>query len=1002
MLIVKDLYRCYKPKKGSPVVALDHVNLKFPDTGLIFVLGKSGSGKSTLLNVMGGLDKADSGEIIIKGKSSKDFKQSDFDSYRNTYLGFIFQEYNILNEFNVGQNIALALELQGRKATSDEVNKILEEVDLSGYGSRKINELSGGQKQRVAIARALVKNPEIIFADEPTGALDSKTGLAVFETLKKLAQTKLVIVVSHDREFAEYFGDRVIELADGKVISDIEKTTVPGDIKSEGITIIDDKVLKIKKNYKLTSKDIQLIAEYLNRNNEERFISFDERINTNIKKEARIDNEGNKESFKDTNQEEINNTPGIFKSIKSKLSLKHCFKIGGSSLKIKPFRLFLTILLAVFSFGLFGLSDTLGSYDKINSTLKSIKEQGIDSVVLENNKVIKESDYSYTNTTKSDDEDILKLNETYGIDFQGIYDLNHSSIVDNLISKSMSYMDFYVSELGGLYSSLDSEFISNNNFELHGNYPENENEIAITLHIYETFKKFGYRNNEIEIKPEAITINELIGKEINIPINNRYESFIITGIIDTKFDTSNYESLKNIGASNSFDAGTYMKFQQYIDDYKFGYHTLLYCSPATSNKYFNDSVVYLNSGINIKYPNENFNYYNIVKRFISSDNIIMKDNNTTLNDNEYIVNIDDLYLFDKNNMFSDIVAPDNSVNNKYDINYLSDVIFALGIDKFVYVFASDILDESLDNGFEPKDWWGNIIPEEDREGQISALRDYILNLYYDNNTEDFSYSTKNFFEERINYLREIIIPNLDFILDNLGNLNLSYHDNIFYNQITETYKVVGISLDHTNEDYVYLNDNDIKKLSNDDGIYSFLISNLPNDDILEKIIIANYNEENAENFFKLRNKVMPSYEQFNSVIESLSKAFLYIGIAFAVFAALMLFNFITISISYKKREIGILRALGSRSKDVFNIFFAESFIIAMISYTLAIMGIFIFSNYLNVSFQEEFALGITLFLPGLRQIVLVLAVCLTVAFVSTFLPVYKIAMKKPIDAIRER
>ena len=165
-------------------------------------MGKSGSGKSTLLNVMGGLDSADSGEIIIKGKSSKEFSTEDFDSYRNTYLGFIFQEYNILEDFNVGTNIAIALKIQGEKVTNEKLNEILNEVDLSGYGKRKTNELSGGQKQRVAIARALVKNPEIIMADEPTGALDSNTGIQVFNTLKKLSKDKLVIVVSHDREFA--------------------------------------------------------------------------------------------------------------------------------------------------------------------------------------------------------------------------------------------------------------------------------------------------------------------------------------------------------------------------------------------------------------------------------------------------------------------------------------------------------------------------------------------------------------------------------------------------------------------------------------------------------------------------------------------------------------------------------------------------------------------------------------------------------------------------------
>ena len=144
MLEIRNLKKIYKMKKGVSVNALNNVSIKFPEKGLVFLLGKSGSGKSTLLNLLGGLDKYDSGEIIIKGVSSKDFKQSHFDSYRNTYVGFIFQEYNVLEEFSVGANIALALELQNKKATDQQINKILEEVDLTGFGNRKPNELSGG------------------------------------------------------------------------------------------------------------------------------------------------------------------------------------------------------------------------------------------------------------------------------------------------------------------------------------------------------------------------------------------------------------------------------------------------------------------------------------------------------------------------------------------------------------------------------------------------------------------------------------------------------------------------------------------------------------------------------------------------------------------------------------------------------------------------------------------------------------------------------------------
>ncbi len=203
------------------VKALDDISLKFPKTGMVFILGKSGSGKSTLLNVLGGLDSFDSGEFYVKGTPVHNFKQNKFDGYRNTYVGFIFQEYNILDEFTVGQNIALAMQLQNQKPTSETINKILADVDLDGLGDRKPNELSGGQKQRVAIARALIKNPQIIMADEPTGALDSKTGIQIFDVLKSLSKDRLVIIVSHDREFSEKYADRIIEIKDGQVLSDV-------------------------------------------------------------------------------------------------------------------------------------------------------------------------------------------------------------------------------------------------------------------------------------------------------------------------------------------------------------------------------------------------------------------------------------------------------------------------------------------------------------------------------------------------------------------------------------------------------------------------------------------------------------------------------------------------------------------------------------------------------------------------------------------------------------
>ena len=225
MLKAVNLTKIYRAKKGVETVALDNVNLSFGESGMVFILGKSGSGKSTLLNLSGGLIRPTSGDVYINGRAGKTFKDGELDAYRNTAVGFVFQEYNLIENYTVGTNIKLALELQGKKADRECIDELLLKTGLTEsngetfYG-RYVHELSGGQKQRVAVARALIKEPEIILADEPTGALDSVTGEELYELLKELSGERLIIVVTHDEESARKYGDRIIELEDGKVISD--------------------------------------------------------------------------------------------------------------------------------------------------------------------------------------------------------------------------------------------------------------------------------------------------------------------------------------------------------------------------------------------------------------------------------------------------------------------------------------------------------------------------------------------------------------------------------------------------------------------------------------------------------------------------------------------------------------------------------------------------------------------------------------------------------------
>lgn len=222
MIKIRNVNKFFNKNKSNEIHVINNTTLEFPNTGLVCLLGPSGSGKTTLLNVVGGLDKIDSGEINFKNYKINRYKANKWDFIRNHHFGYIFQNYILLPELTVYQNLELVLKMLGlsKEEINERIDYALEAVGMIKFKKRKPTQLSGGQQQRIAIARALVKSPDVVIADEPTGNLDEKNTTQIMNIIKKISKECLVILVTHERRLAEFYGDRIIEISDGKVVSD--------------------------------------------------------------------------------------------------------------------------------------------------------------------------------------------------------------------------------------------------------------------------------------------------------------------------------------------------------------------------------------------------------------------------------------------------------------------------------------------------------------------------------------------------------------------------------------------------------------------------------------------------------------------------------------------------------------------------------------------------------------------------------------------------------------
>ena len=968
MLELVNVKKIYTTKAGD-TAALNDLSVTFPANGLVFVTGKSGSGKTTLLNVVGGLDGIDEGDIVIQGKKFSEFSDEEYDSYRNTFVGFIFQEYNLLSEYTVEKNIRIANELQGVESNIDEINKLLKEVDLEGLNNRLPSQLSGGQKQRVAIARALIKNPKIIMADEPTGALDSVTGVQVLETLKKLSKERLVLVVSHDLELAERYADRIIRLVDGKLVEDItlEDKTI------EGNTAENEKDFIVKAGADLTKQETNdLVMAVKNKKN----IVLSENITVRNKKAT----EYKEEKY---NGEQV-------KLVSSKMKYRSAAELGLKSLVVKPLRLAFTILLSVIAFAVFGLFDTIASFENtkvLANLINNTREYNAIQISTEH--------VGSTETTKLtfSDAEIKKIKTQTGFNFRPIYDVNDKnytgiskdvSITETLYSNHAIGKDYYMKSIDGFIEFGVDEITSDgiidkNGFNykiLYGEYPtlkykeggvvdeDSFYNIAISSYMAESiiyWLQGNALNGQMISTPE-----ELVVKNATITLSQKM--YTIVGIIDCGEIPTKYDILKSKIPSKETntlagDLKTYINSGGYLLGYVAdGYVEEYRKSKNRIVNYYTNEYKYTIDSLSVVSDTEDTRFYKASDiqnekvvlferaQYDKDGNKIVKEDKNILKDNEILISFEN---FKK--MYRDEVERITGYKNYYSDKY-TEATTILGTPLSTIERkqeAVEMLVEVFDKCQEPLVKHINLLKTTKGTAQRTSNQMKVVGFYFDVNN-DIGASTTAWFPFAVN----------EATLETLG----VYSEQGYYSKLIAPLASAGLSCLNTNG-----------------GNY-----------------LANcMTKESGMRIKWHNNEVLSMIDENGKMITDLTDLVLIIAIVLALFSVFMLFNYISTSIVAKRQSIGVLRALGSNSKNVFSMFITESLVISIINGVFASLVAWGGATFVNLYIRNVMDIALDFAIFGGRQIVIIFIAGIVTGVVSSILPIIKICKEKPVDLIRK-
>jgi putative ABC transport system permease protein len=964
--------------KGSSVHALKGITLNFRYSEFVSILGPSGCGKTTLLNILGGLDHYTSGDLIIEGRSTKDYKDHDWDIYRNHRIGFVFQSYNLIPHENIQDNVELALTISGisKEERARRAREALDKVGLKDLYRKMPNQLSGGQCQRVAIARALVNEPEILLADEPTGALDSVTSVQIMDLIKEISKERLVIMVTHNPDLAYKYSTRIVKLLDGELQDDSN----PYSDKDEKMERTGGKIVKhIKYGSKEDEKQVDQLKE-----EDYRFYGESAHLSKYLKQSGYTNNKKKDDDGYDiveTIPPHVSSKQNI-EDEKAKMSWWTAFKLSAKNLWSKAKRTFMIIVAA--SIGIVGVSAVLSIRDGVTNYIVSMQDE-----MLSGNPIsVSESSFDLSSilsnmSTSSQSNIVMEAAKDGYVNVDYVTErliesakTMGTAMIENEITQE--YVDF----INAMPEKYSSDVVMRYGIDISNN-----------IYTAETRDNPSVPGDSTEQFTETLSLSAIRS--------------IATSILNTKLTEANYSSYSSMiqsytgTFSQSLNSSDYLLSQYDIVNGKIAQEADEIMIVLDNNEAITDFMLTLLG----YYSQEDF--LNVVYHYNTDE-----DGNHDSHWNE-----EREAAFQENRQYAI-----SKLMDKRFVYYPNDSIYTSQSDPtspFTYSYKEDT---SWENGVELK-VVGVLKPKENR--QYTSLDSGFF--YTPKFTQKFLKDNSE--SEITKYVRDTE----DAITSKTaGSLQSGEYRGIrmgvYYNY---DYKLEGKIY---KDNYAYLGTTDssltslISAFMGGGGSVNKITSRqlggetLPNSirfyptSFDDKYLVTDYLDTwNSKDDITVNGKVLKASDRdeikytdnlsviismVNSIIDIISVALISFTALSLIVSTVMIGIITYVSVMERIKEIGVIRALGGRKKDVSHLFNAETFIIGFLSGTFGILITYIIQFVLNTIIHANFPTISAIAALPIPSALIVILISILLTVIAGFIPSRSAARKDPVVALR--